>query len=338
MKIGHAYIKRSNSKVLQEEFLADSAIDFIYSTVREKSPWLFNALTGSAVTSILSFVNYDLALNCRLSGAARFIRKTGLVNGECLLPLSEMDTPRKIFERRIAYWQCRPMDTDPASIVSPSDARMFVGSLSETSMLFLKGKFFDFEELAGPDRRDLHARLAGGDFAVFRLTPEKYHHNHAPVSGIVTDIFWVSGSYHSCNPSAAIEVATPLSKNRRVVTVIDTDVPGGSCVGTVLMVEIVALMIGDIVQCYSETRYDDPSTVVPGLFVKKGQPKSLFRPGSSTVVLFFERDRITFSEDLVKNQLRSDIDNRFSPWLEKPLVETEVEVRSTIAERRHHDR
>jgi len=104
------------------------------------------------------------------------------------------------------------------------------------------------------------------------------------------------------------------------------------------MVEIVALMIGDIVQCYSETRYDDPSTVVPGLFVKKGQPKSLFRPGSSTVVLFFERDRITFSEDLVKNQLRSDIDNRFSPWLEKPLVETEVEVRSTIAERRHHDR
>jgi phosphatidylserine decarboxylase len=330
LKIKHAYIRRSNSKVLQEEFLADRAIDFIYSTVREKSPWLFTALTGPVVTGILSFVNYDLALNSRFSGAARFIRKTGMVDGECLQPLAELDTPRKIFERRIAYWQCRPMDKSRDAVVSPADSRMFVGSLSETSMMFLKGKFFDFEELVGADRHSLHSRLDGGDFAVFRLTPEKYHHNHAPVSGTVTDIFWVEGGYHSCNPSASIAVATPLSKNRRVVTVIDTDVREGSKIGIVVMVEIVALMIGDIVQCYCETRYENPLPVMPGLFVRKGQPKSLFRPGSSTVVLFFEKDKIAFSDDLLKNQLRGDVNNRFAAWLRKPLVETEVNVRSTI--------
>jgi phosphatidylserine decarboxylase len=230
------------------------------------------------------------------------------------------------------------MEANPDSIVSPADAKMFTGSLNDTSSLYLKGKFFDFEELVGKDRQDLHGRFDGADFAVFRLTPDKYHHNHVPVSGVVTDIFWVDGCYHSCNPSASVAVATPLSKNRRVVTIIDTDVKDGANIGTVIMVEVVALMIGDIVQCYSEYRYDDPAPVTPGLFMSKGRPKSLFRPGSSTVVLFFERDRITFMEDLLINQLRSDIDNRFAAWLEKPLVETEVEVRSTIATRRHHDR
>jgi phosphatidylserine decarboxylase len=338
MKLEHYSVNRGNGTVCNEEFFADRAVAFIYSTVREKAPGLFNALTGPRVTRLLGFVNFDLALNSRFSGAGEFVRKFGIDESECLSPIEELDTPRKIFERRIAYWRCRPMDQDRDTIVSPADSKMFVGSLDDASMLFLKGKFFDFVELVGWERQDLHRRFDGADYAVFRLTPEKYHHNHAPVSGVVTDMYWVDGCCHSCNPSASIAVATPLSKNRRVVTVIDTDVEEGSNVGTVVMVEVVALMIGDIVQCYSENRYDNPVPVVPGLFVRKGLPKSLFRPGSSSVVLFFEKGRIAFSEDLLINQLRGDIDNRFAAWLEKPLVETEVQVRSTIGSRRYNDR
>ena len=37
----------------------------------------------------------------------------------------------------------------------------------------------------------------------------------------------MSGRYHSCNPNAAVQLLTPYSKNRRVVTVIDTDCEGG---------------------------------------------------------------------------------------------------------------
>jgi phosphatidylserine decarboxylase len=338
MNYRHEYVKRSCGSVCNEEFIADRVIDFIYSTLREKTGWLFELLTGPAATGVLGFVNYDLAIDSRFSGAERFIRKTGVNIDECLLTPDQLDTPRKIFERRIAYWRCRPMDTDPDTIVSPADSKMFAGSLRETSLLFLKGKFFDFPELIGEERNDLHGKFEDGDFAVFRLTPEKYHHNHAPVSGIVTDIYLLDGAFHSCNPLSAIAMATPLSKNRRVVTVIDTDVEGGSNVGMVAMVEIVALMIGDITQCYSDNRYDDPVPVTPGLFIRKGQPKSLFRPGSSSVVLFFQKDRMVFSDDLRRNQLRSDIDNRFAAWLEKPLVETEVEVRSTIGKGAGHDR
>ena len=145
-----------------------------------------------------------------------------------------------------------------------------------------------------------------GDFAIFRLTPDEYHYNHAPVSGVVVDCYEVDGTYHSCNPGPIISVVTPYSKNKRVVTVIDTDVPGGTQAGLVAMIEIVALMIGAIDQRYSERFYDNPQKMEAGLFVKKGQPKSLYRPGSSTDVLLFQRGRVDFCQDLRLNQLRRD--------------------------------
>jgi phosphatidylserine decarboxylase len=99
------------------------------------------------------------------------------------------------------------------------------------------------------------------------------------------------------------------------------------------MVEIAALMIGDIVQVYSEREYESPREVTPGLFLKKGQPKSLFRPGSSTVVLLFERDRVRFLADLVSNQHKADVQSRFTRRWGIPLTETDVRVRSSIAVR-----
>jgi phosphatidylserine decarboxylase len=129
-------------------------------------------------------------------------------------------------------------------------------------------------------------------------------------------------------------IAGFYSKNRRIVTIIDTNVTGGSQVGLVAMIEVVALMIGDIIQCYSATRYDAPKPVEPGMFLHKGSPKSLYRPGSSTDILLFQRGTMDFSEDLQNNVKRRDVQSRFSSGLEHPLVETDIKVRSTIGRAR----
>jgi phosphatidylserine decarboxylase len=143
----------------------------------------------------------------------------------------------------------------------------------------------------------------------------------------------LDGACHACNPTAVVEVVTPYSKNRRHVTVIDTDVPGGSGVGLVAMVEVAALMIGDIIQCSSVEKYRSPTEMLPGLLLKRGAPKSRYRPGGSTDVLLFEPGRIHMSSDLVRAQQRADVHSRLSLAFGAPLVETEVRVRSTIAER-----
>ena len=170
------------------------------------------------------------------------------------------------------------MTEDPRSVVSPADSRMFAGSLNEESVLFIKDKFFSFTEFLG--RANWLRAFTGGDFAIFRLTPDKYHYNHAPVSGVVRDFYEIEGAFHSCNPAAVISEVTPFSRNRRAVTIIDTDVPGGSGCGLVAMVEVAALMIGQIVQAYADSGYEPCEQVRPGLFVRVGQPKSLYRPGS----------------------------------------------------------
>ena len=226
------------------------------------------------------------------------------------------------------------MPGEPDAVVSPADARVLVGSCRETSALFIKDKFFSFDELLGGEQRPWRAAMRDGDFALFRLTPDKYHYNHSPVSGEVADIYEIDGAFNSCNPGAIVTVATPYSKNRRVVTIIDTDVKGGTGVGLVAMIEVVALMIGDIVQCYSEKRYEDPRPVVPRMFLEKGQPKSLYRPGSSTDILVFQRGRVEFAPDLLENQTRTDAISRFSKGFGSPLVETDIRVRAPLGRAR----
>jgi phosphatidylserine decarboxylase len=222
------------------------------------------------------------------------------------------------------------MPYDPDVIVSPADSRMLVGSFCDSSHLFIKGKFFDYEEMLWTDKKTWLKAFSEGDFAVFRLTPEKYHYNHTPVAGKVVDFYQIPGSYHSCNPNAVLSMATPYSKNKRVVTIINTDVEGGTGAGLVAMIEVVAMMIGDIIQSYSEEGYAKPIPIGTGMFVKKGVPKSLYRPGSSTDVLIFQRGRVKFAEDIVVNMFHQGAESIFCKGFGMPLVETEVNVRSMI--------
>jgi len=233
--------------------------------------------------------------------------------------------------RQIRYWEKRPMPEDLRAIVSPADARVLVGTISNTKILFIKEKFFKFEQLLGRNRPQWLKAFAGGDFAIFRLTPDKYYYNHTPVAGKVVDFYEIPGSYHSCNPGAIVIAVTPYSMNKRVVTIFDTDVPGGSQVGLVAMIEVVALMIGEIVQCYSEENYNSPRNITRGMFVEKGVPKSLYLPGSSTDMLIFQKDRIHFAEDIVRNKLHWNAQSRFTLGFGASLVETDVKVRSLIA-------
>jgi phosphatidylserine decarboxylase len=330
MTVQHQYIERESGEVRTESLYGDRFIRFLYNGVRENAPLLFRLCTSAQMSSFLGMINFDNPLAAGLSGNRRFLAECGVDLAECLERQEFFDTPRKIFERQIRYWECRPMADAPSAVVSPADARILVGSFRENSLLFLKEKFFTYEEFLGSDRSGWLQAFAGGDFAIFRLTPDKYHYNHTPVAGRVMDIYEIPGTYHSCNPGAVVEVITPYSKNKRVVTIFDTDVPGGTGVGLVAMVEVVAMMIGKIVQCYSAKHYEDPVQVVPGMFCTKGAPKSLYRPGSSTDVLIFQQGRISFAEDLVRNMHAANIESRFSFGFGKPLVETDVKVRSMI--------
>ncbi len=326
----HQYIERESRKIQNEQLYGDAAIRFLYSGIREWTPWLFKKLLSARASSILAELSYGGLFSEKIADRLGLFTALGIDLRECLDPPARLDTLQRIFERKIRYWECRPTPNDPQAIVSPADAKMLCGSFCHTSSLFIKGKFFDYEELFGFNKNTWLSAFHEGDFAVFRLTPDKYHYNHTPVAGKVVDFYQIPGLFHACNPNAVVSVATPYSKNKRVVTIIDTDVPGGSLVGLVAMIEVVALMIGNIVQCYSEKRYENPSPVGSGMLLQRGVPKSLFRPGSSTVILVFQKERIRFAEDIKANMSYDGAESVFSRGFGQPLVESDVKVRSLI--------
>ncbi len=326
----HQYIDRATGNVVCEHLLANSVVSALYSPVLENAPLVTRLASSRYVSRVLGYLNYDNVLSSRATGMLKFLRDSGIPLSEFVGNVSEYDSARKIFERQIRYWNCRPLPPQPRAVVCPADARALVGSMEESSGLYLKQKFFSFPELLGEDS-PWPSSFESGDYAVFRLTPEKYHYTHSPVSGRVLDFYSVEGRYFPCNPNAAVQLITPVSKNRRVVTILDTNCEGGSAVGRVAMIEVVALMIGQIEQRYSEQRYENPRPVERKMFLRAGFPKALFRPGSSTVVLLFQRGRIRFAQDLVVNQRRDEVRSRFSLTLGEPLTETDVAVRSLLA-------
>lgn len=327
----HQYIDRETSQLRTERIFADRIIRFLYCQAREEAPFLLRALTSRSMSALLGFLNFDLPLVPRIAGLKSFAARMGIDLSECLDPPESLDTFRKVFERKIRYWDTRPMPEGEGFILSPSDSKVLLGSFRESSALFIKEKFFRFDELLGEQKPAWLQAFRDGDFAIFRLTPEKYHYNHTPVAGKVMDIYEIEGVFHSCNPGAVICVPHPYSKNKRVVTVFQTDTEGGTGAGLVAMIEVAALMIGDIHQAYSAVRYDHPCPISRGMLVRRGQPKSLFRPGSSSVILIFQQGRVDFSPDLVVNRHFPSAHNRFLISLNMPLVETEVKVRSAIA-------
>ena len=311
--------------------MANSLVRALYSPALEKAPLLTRLASSRYVSRVLGYLNYDNLLSSRATGMLKFLRGSGIQLSEFVGDLSEYDTARKIFERQIRYWNCRPMPDDPRAVVCPADARGLIGSMAQSSGLYLKQKFFSFPELLG-DGSPWQRSFEGGDYAVFRLTPEKYHYTHSPVDRVAYSISTRSRvAIIPCNPNATVQLITPVSKNRRVVTILDTDCPAGSGVGRVAMIEVVALMIGQIEQRYSEHRYENPRVIQKGMLLRAGAPKALFRPGSSTVVLLFQRDRIRFARDLLENQQRSGVQSRFSLTLGEPVTETDVAVRSLLA-------
>ncbi len=330
MNMSHQYVERRSGKVITENFLGDELLRRIYAKEREDSHWLFRALTSARMSSLLACLHFDLAGAGNPEDFRCLCGRHGLNPEEFVVKDLQFKSLRDFFERKIKYREYRPMPEEENAVVSPADSRVIPGSFDGTSSLFIKEKFFSFHELLGMDKAPWHEAFHGGDFAVFRLTPDKYHYNHTPVAGRVADFYELPGCYRSCNPHAVVREVTPYSKNKRFVTIIDTDVSGGTGAGLVAMVEIVALMIGRVVQCYSETGYENPAPVETGMMLRKGVPKSLFRPGSSTVVLVFQKNRFLFDDDLVSNLFAPHVNSRFSMGFGLPLVETDLQVRSRL--------
>lgn len=180
----------------------------------------------------------------------------------------------------------RPVDGDPAVLVSPADSKLTVLPITPHGKMVLKGTEYTVALLL----RDavLAKRYEGGYAFIFRLSVDDYHRYCFPAAGTVGTPRRIEGVLHTVSPLA--NEAQPIYKqNTREYVELATE-----AFGTLILMEVGALLVGRIV-----------NHPVAGA-VEKGQEKGYFQYGGSTIVVLARKDALEVDEALLEASARGE--------------------------------
>ena len=184
------------------------------------------------------------------------------------------------FIRRIKK-ENRPFDPESSHLVSPCDGKLTVLPISKEGQFCVKHTLYTAESLL--KNKGLAKRYEGGLALLFRLTVDDYHHYFYVDSGRKSRNVTIPGLFHTVNPTAN-DVYPIYKENTRQYSLLKSD-----HFGTLLMMEVGALMVGRIVNLHEAAQ------------VSLGEEKGFFEFGGSTVILLFQADRIQVDEDILNN-------------------------------------
>src|SRR5262245_32937092 len=110
----------------------------------------------------------------------------------------------------------RPVDPDPAVLVSPCDAIVGAsGRVREGQLIQAKGFPYTLADLL--DDPELVHLYRNGHYVTLRLTSSMYHRFHAPADCRVEQVTYISGDTWNTNPIALARVERVFCKNERAV-------------------------------------------------------------------------------------------------------------------------
>ncbi|MCM0649360.1 phosphatidylserine decarboxylase [Clostridium swellfunianum] len=177
----------------------------------------------------------------------------------------------------------RPIDINKNSVVSLGDGKLYAyESIDMNNLVQVKGFTYSLKELIKDDK--IAQKYDKGTCLILRLCPTDYHRFHFIDAGTCGETVKINGAYYSVNPVALQKVEKLFCENKREWSTFHSD-----NLGDVLYVEVGATCVGSIIQTY--TPYER---------VKKGEEKGYFKFGGSTVILFFEPNKIKIDKDIIE--------------------------------------
>lgn len=212
---------------------------------------------------------------------APFVKANGIDLSVC--EKSEFDSYNDFFKRKLKKG-AREICMEENAWISPCDGKLTVCPIDRDSRFLIKHTPYTVRELLRS--RKLADRYAGGQAWIFRLSVEDYHRYCYVSDGVKSDNVHIPGVFHTVNP-VANDVYPIYKENVREYSLLRTE-----RFGTVLMMEVGALLVGQI-----ENRHGRD-------YVRRGQEKGNFAFGGSTIVLLTQRGKVKADSDLVKNTAR----------------------------------
>lgn len=246
--------------------------------------WMYGTVAGRALVRML--VNPVVS---RIGGAALSTKVSAVaIPAFCKsnhIDLSEYEDKKytsynDFFMRKIKPGK-RMFNPNPDMLISPCDSKLSVYPIENNLHFNVKNTMYTVSQLLRDKKLAKH--YAGGYACVFRLTVDDYHRYSYIDDGYQTKERFISGVLHTVNP-AANDVYPIYKENSRAYSLLRSE-----NFGTVLMMEVGALMVGKIVNNASHC------------YVSRGQEKGHFEFGGSTVILLFQKDRVMIDQDILEN-------------------------------------
>lgn len=207
------------------------------------------------------------------------------------LDLSDADRTRfrslhDCFIRRLKPG-ARPIDPDPALLVSPCDAIIGAcGAVQSGQALQIKGFPYALRDLFGSDAAA--APYRDGVYVTLRLTSSMYHHFHAPFDCRVESVTYISGDTWNVNPIALKRIERLFCRNERAVLQTRLAQDGHP----VALVAVAAILVASIRLSFLDSALDlragGPRMLACDATLAKGAEMGWFQHGS-TILLFAPR-------------------------------------------------
>lgn len=177
-----------------------------------------------------------------------------------------------------------------SGLTSPVDGVVVAAeSIASDRMLRIKGRPVGLHRLLGGKTHQLDlAQCVGGTQVTIFLTPDGYHHVHAPCDGELQVIRWIAGRFFPQNDDALRHIARVYERNERAtLTFASPDKRQWH------LSMVAASLVGSIVLDGRDSRgWRTAQATQVADVVTKGQRLGHFALGS-TVVLVFPRDTVT---------------------------------------------
>ncbi|RME76211.1 MAG: phosphatidylserine decarboxylase [Planctomycetota bacterium] len=271
------YVDRKTGRLEREQVVAEAAMRWLYGEGR-LARLARRLVRRRLVSRLYGWWQDRPASRARIR---RFIEQAGVDASEAEKPPEAYRSLNAFFARRLRPG-ARPLDPDPAALLSPADARVLAWQDPPGGGVPIKGRVVPVASVLG-----LASPPPVGAVFVLRLAPGDYHRFHFPATGRAEPSVRIPGGYDSVNPIALARDPCILCENERQRCRLETE-----AFGPVWLVEIGALFVGRIVQTYR-----------PGP-VERGAEKGYFQFGGSTVLVCCAPGRLTVAADLLENTAR----------------------------------
>ena len=182
----------------------------------------------------------------------------------------------------------RIVDQNPKVMASPCDAIVGAcGKIMNGQVFQAKGFPYTLTDLFGPhtDTSD----WTDGQYVTLRLTSAMYHRFHAPYSGAMKAVHYLSGDTWNVNPIALKRVKKLFCKNERAVLALEL----GEQKHKVALVPVAAILVASIrlhgLNTLFHTRYKGQTDFACNVAFEKGQELGWFEHGTTIIVFAPER-------------------------------------------------